>query len=181
MKSAFFIFLLASVVASAQPLHMVDYTQKVHFGVRPCPNRKIDIIVIHSSYNRGQDSFSVAGIIDEYRHERVAAHYLIDRKGVVYRLVPENDVAFHAGKSTLPSTHRTNLNTTSIGIELINTPTVPPDQQQYQSLTALILEIKKRHPIAYIVGHKEIAPKRKTDPWLFDWEKLREMMRAEQK
>jgi len=182
MKKATFLFLwFISLALTGQSLQIVDYTQKVSFGFRSKTHRKIDMIVIHSSYNKEPDSFSVAGILHEYQCYHVAAHYLIDRQGIVYRLVPETDVAFHAGKSRLPGTNRTNLNATSIGIELINTPSTPPDQLQYQSLVTLIQDIKKRYSITHIVGHQDIAPLRKTDPWLFDWKKFGEMMKAQSK
>lgn len=179
MKLFFILFWIAPFFISAESLHILNYTQKVKVGFRPEINRKIDVIVIHSSYNAASDTFNVEGILREYAHYKVAAHYLIDRHGIIYQLVPEGYEAFHAGKSRLPMTNRTNINATSIGIELINTPSDPPDEQQYQALVALILDIKKRYPITFIVGHHDIAPKRKTDPWLFDWGKFWSLMRAQ--
>jgi N-acetyl-anhydromuramyl-L-alanine amidase AmpD len=167
-----------SLILSAQSPEIIDYSAKVHCGYRLLPDRKIDVVVIHSTYNLGKDPFDVAGVLAQFRRYGVASHYLIDREGKIYRLVPEDEEAFHAGKSVLPATGRVNLNATSIGIELINTPTIAPDQRQYSSLVGLIKSIKQRYSIRYIVGHSDIAPKRKSDPWDFDWKKFWQMMSA---
>lgn len=167
-----------SLILSAQSPEIIDYSTNVHCGYRPSPNRKIDVVVIHSTYNLGKDPFDVTGILAQFRRYGVASHYLIDREGKIYRLVTEDKEAFHAGKSVLPATGRVNLNATSIGIELINTPTITPNKQQYASLVGLIKNIKQRYLIRYIVGHSDIAPKRKSDPWNFDWKKFWQMMSA---
>ena len=49
---------------------------------------------------------------------KVSCHFLIDRSGEVLRLVDENKIAWHAGKSKWKSF--VNLNKNSIGIELVN-------------------------------------------------------------
>jgi len=36
----------------------------------------------------------------------------------------------------------------------------------------LIASLKKQYPIKSVVGHQDIAPGRKTDPWNFDWKRL---------
>nr|WP_256243170.1 N-acetylmuramoyl-L-alanine amidase [Bacillus sp. V3B] len=50
----------------------------------------------------------------------VSAHYMVGRKGETYDLVPENRVAYHAGKGVLPNfpQYKDQLNHYSIGIEL---------------------------------------------------------------
>ena len=49
---------------------------------------------------------------------KVSSHFLINRVGKVYRLVEENRIAWHAGKSSWGKYK--NLNKNSIGIELVN-------------------------------------------------------------
>ena len=49
---------------------------------------------------------------------KVSCHYLINRKGKIYRMVRDNKVAWHAGKSKWGK--KINLNKYSIGIELEN-------------------------------------------------------------
>lgn len=135
--------------------------------------RTIDTIVLHSSYDLiGKDPYSVSGVIKEYEDYGVSAHYLIDRKGVIYRLVEDKNIAYHAGVSQM-SDGRKNVNDFSIGIEMINTLDGQYTSAQYESVNNLIAHLKKQHPIKFIVGHKNIAPDRKTDPWNFDWKKLK--------
>lgn len=142
--------------------------------------RIIDIIVIHSSYYADVDSFYIRGILDEYEAYGVSAHYLIGRDGTIYRLVPENDISFHAGKSMLPADpSRTALNANSIGIEVVNTETNGPTVKQYDALVRLVNNIRARRDIRYIYRHSDIAPGRKTDPWQFDWQNFLERLNFE--
>ncbi len=135
--------------------------------------RAIDTIVLHSSYDlTGQDPYSVSGVIQEYGDYGVSAHYLIDRAGTVYRLVEDKDVAYHAGASQMPD-GRKNVNDFSLGIEMLGTLDGQYTEAQYKSVNELIDFLKIQYPIKFIVGHKDIAPGRKTDPWNFDWTRLK--------
>ena len=108
---------------------------------------------------------------------RVSCHYLVEEDGMVWRLVPEERRAWHAGKSFWRG-HEL-LNARSIGIEIVN----PGHEWGYRPFPALqmaavadlCLEILGRHPIPArnVVGHSDVAPDRKQDPGeLFDWEGL---------
>jgi hypothetical protein len=141
-------------------------------GFQTASGRKIDTIIIHSSYDAiGSDPYSVNGVISEYKDAGVSAHYLIDRAGTIFRLVKESDIAYHAGVSRLPD-GRTNVNEISIGIELINTKDGKFTENQYTSLNNLLETLKAKYKIKYVLGHNQIAPGRKDDPWNFDWGKI---------
>jgi N-acetyl-anhydromuramyl-L-alanine amidase AmpD len=101
----------------------------------------------------------------------VSAHYLIDRRGTVYRLVDDKDIAYHAGTSKMPD-GRKNVNDFSIGIEMMNTEDGQYTKAQYAAVNSLVDSLKSRYPIKSVVGHADIAPGRKTDPWNFDWKRL---------
>ncbi|EKE15550.1 MAG: hypothetical protein ACD_11C00145G0023 [uncultured bacterium] len=134
--------------------------------------RKIDTIIIHSTYNSlGGDEYSVDKIVNIYKSYEVAAHYLIARDGSVYKLVDENNIAYHAGVSKTPD-GRNDVNKFSIGIEMIGNKTDGYTDSQYDAVSDLVKKIKKSHSIKYVLGHKDIAPERKTDPWKFDWDKI---------
>jgi len=124
----------------------------------------------------------------------VSAHYIIDRNGVIYMSVPENFVAFHAGRGALEDfPHVENrLNHYSIGIELLGigtfeemsviVPTLTQEEYdqipsihigftdaQYTALNMLINDILLRNPSItpnrhHIIGHDEYATGRRTDP-----------------
>lgn len=152
------------------PLKIID--KLVDFGYEKVSKRNIDTIIIHSSYDAlGSDPFSVSGIIKEYEAYGVAAHYLIARDGSAYRLVQDRNIAYHAGVSQVPD-GRTGVNNFSIGIELVNTKTDKFTDVQYATLKKLISRIKSEYKIKYVLGHSQVAPGRKDDPWNFNWSRL---------
>jgi|GEM_PF-930367 len=150
----------------------------------PAKSRRVDTIVMHFisginvNRNRWDDPALARKILSDYR---VSAHYLVARDGIVYKLVDEHNIAWHAGGSIMPAPdNRKNVNGFSIGIEIIATEKSGFTDAQYDSLEKLVSGIKSRHPIRNIVGHDEIAGKRavgmglrkdvKPDPGpLFDW------------
>ena len=144
----------------------------VSWGFEKSAGRKIDTIIIHSSYDAlGSDPFSVSGLLNEYKQYGVAAHYLIDREGKIYQLVADKNIAYHAGESKVPD-GRTGVNAFSIGIEMMNTEDGKFTSEQYSALNDLIATIKNKYSIKYVLGHKDIAPGRKTDPWNMEWNKV---------
>ncbi len=145
----------------------------VTFGFAvPSKPRTIDTIVLHSSYDAvGSDPYSVSGVIAEWKGYDVAPHYLIARDGHIYRLVKDENIAYHAGVSKV-SDGRTNVNDFSIGIEILNTKTDDYTDAQYTAVKKLIGNLKEKYAIKYVLGHDDIAPGRKTDPWNFEWKKL---------
>lgn len=112
----------------------------------------------------------------------VSSHYLVDvEPPVIYRLVDEDRRAWHAGRSFWQGD--TNLNSSSIGIEIVNlgddaSPGVAYQEYpaaQIDAVVALVRDIAQRHEIAphRILGHSDIAPQRKTDPGPhFPWARL---------
>ena len=69
---------------------------------------------------------------------------------------------------------REKVNDFSIGIELEGSDFVPFEQVQYEKLCNLLAAIDARYSLAYIVGHSDIAPARKTDPGpYFDWTRMK--------
>jgi hypothetical protein len=146
----------------------------VSWGYEKSSGRKIDTIIIHTTYNAvGSDKFDLDDIINkEYKPYGVSPHYIIDRNGKVYRLVSDDNIAYHAGESKVPD-GRTNVNGFSIGIEIVNSKTDKPSEAQYQALKALIVNLKSKYKIKYVLGHDQIAPGRKDDPWNFDWSEIK--------
>ena len=145
----------------------------------PSPNQAqrtepVDVLVLHYTELPLKESLDI--LRDPARPLRVSAHYVLAEEGAVYRLVPEKCVAWHAGRSHWRG--RDLLNGSSIGIEIVN---LQGDRHDYPSvqiaaLIALCREIIARHPAIAarnVVGHSDIAPKRKIDPGLrFPWATL---------
>ena len=108
---------------------------------------------------------------------KVSCHYLINRKGLIVRMVNDNKIAWHAGKSKWKRLK--NLNKNSIGIELVNKGHKNGYQKfqkkQINSLINLCKILRKKYLIKKenFLGHSDIAPLRKIDPGeKFPWKKL---------
>jgi len=145
----------------------------VSWGFQKAASRKIDTIIVHSSYDAiGNDPYDKNGLIAEYKSYDVAPHYLIDRKGRIYRLVEDKNIAYHAGDSRMPD-GRTGVNNFSIGIEMMNTKADKYSTEEYNSLKYLVEYLKGKYSIKSVLGHKDIASGRKDDPWNFDWSKIK--------
>jgi len=83
--------------------------------------------------------------------------------------------AWHAGVSRWGNI--TDINSSSIGIELDNNGFEPFTGSQIQNLFVVLDTLKKRYniPVANFIGHADIAPTRKNDPNVsFPWKQLAE-------
>jgi N-acetylmuramoyl-L-alanine amidase len=132
----------------------------------------IDTIVLHATASSSVQS-AIAWFTNP--ESKVSAHYVIDKRGTVYRLVPQQYAAWHAGACYMK---RANLR--SIGIELVNKNDgiEPYTPEQLTTMRQLILLLKNNLPIRYLVSHAEIAKPqgRKTDPIGIDMNRLREVV-----
>lgn len=112
---------------------------------------------------------------EEIKDLKVSSHLFINRTGKVIQFVDFNKKAWHAGISKFEG--KDDCNDFSIGIELEGTDTEPYSDEQYQSLTSVtkcLMNIYPKITKDRIVGHADIAPKRKTDPGeSFDWSRYR--------
>jgi len=170
-KITFILLATMLSVTFAHAQNELKFIEKpVSTGKKIVQSRTITAIIVHSTYNSSSDDkYNIDPVIKQFARYGVSSHYVIGRDGLIYRLVKEKDVAFHAGKSQLPN-GQTGLNSKSIGIELITSKEEAPTEQQIKSLTNLVNDIKKRYKIEYILRHSDIAPNRKTDPWNIDWD-----------
>ena len=139
-----------------------------NYGLRRA-DTEIEFIILH--YTAMSTEKSLERLCDPV-HE-VSCHYLIDPSGVCYQLVDNNKRAWHAGKSYWRGYH--DLNSRSLGIELVNSGNEDYPEAQMKSLIRLLqhlIESLALNP-KNILGHSDIAPARKLDPgkW-FNWQKL---------
>ncbi len=141
-------------------------SQSTHFAERTLPVRHI---VVHSF------ALPTEEMVARLNKLGVSTHYLIDTKGQVTKLVPEDKVAWHAGVSFWRGV--TGLNATSIGIELQNNTLgqTPFSDDQITAFQILARDIMYRYHIdpKNVVAHSDIAPARKADVGhSFPWQKL---------
>ncbi|EEY7939828.1 N-acetylmuramoyl-L-alanine amidase [Escherichia coli] len=144
---------------------------------------RIKVLAIH--YTADDFDSSLATLTDK----QVSSHYLVpavppryNGKPRIWQLVPEQELAWHAGISAWRGATR--LNDTSIGIELENRGWqksagvkyfAPFEPAQIQALIPLAKDIIARYHIKpeNVVAHADIAPQRKDDPGpLFPWQQL---------
>lgn len=150
----------------------------------PSPNfkayaaaRKITCVVIHATATKGLESPR-----DWLSHpaSKVSAHYLIGLEGNILRMVDEKNVAYHAGESEWKGVKH--VNAFSVGIELVNSNDgkMPYPEAQITACAAICVPVCKDYGVKLedVVGHKDIAPGRKTDPAGFPWDDFKSRLRA---
>jgi AmpD protein len=102
---------------------------------------------------------------------RVSSHVLVDRAGKLVQFVPFHRRAWHAGQSGYFG--RTACNDFSIGVELEGCDEVAYADAQYLRLAELAFALALAYPglaSMRMVGHRDVAPGRKSDPGVaFDW------------
>jgi N-acetylmuramoyl-L-alanine amidase len=144
-----------------------------NFYTKITPNysyRKPNYVIIHHT---AQDSCEQTFFTFSLARTGVSSHYVICEDGTITQLVDDYLRAWHAGNSRWGNT--TDINSTSIGIELDNNGTESFKKPQLDSLEALLARLKEKHgiPTANFIGHGDIAPSRKNDPNVtFPWERF---------
>ena len=141
---------------------------------------RIQSVIVH--YTQIDDAQSLEELTRP--ESRVSAHYLL---GSVFRLVPEDRRAWHAGISHWQGAQA--LNASSIGIEVVNLGYADADAQlplterhwqaytpgQIRTLALLLRQLVDRYqlPPTRLLGHSDIATGRKVDPGpRFPWQQL---------
>nr|WP_241893416.1 1,6-anhydro-N-acetylmuramyl-L-alanine amidase AmpD [Magnetofaba australis] len=109
---------------------------------------------------------------------RVAAHFLVNRAGLVTQYVAVSRRAWHAGVSQWRGRQR--CNDFSVGVELEGDERTPFAPIQYVRLAQLFRTLQTGLPQLRddgLAGHEHIAPGRKWDPGpMFDWTRLQQAL-----
>ncbi|MFM2139680.1 MAG: hypothetical protein RJA57_1987 [Bacteroidota bacterium] len=104
---------------------------------------------------------------------QVSSHYVICKDGTVHHMLHDLLRGHHAGVSRWGNT--TDLNSSSVGIEIDNNGFEPFTDPQIESLLRVLDRLKKAFsiPTGNFIGHADIAPGRKVDPSrYFPWQRL---------
>ncbi|WP_176167252.1 N-acetylmuramoyl-L-alanine amidase [Mesobacillus jeotgali] len=177
-----------------------DFMPNMNFVSQSNMQTHIVLHFISNAANNPENPYDYEDIKKILIDYNVAPHYMIDRKGEIYFLLPETRAARHSGKGKIEgyTDYDDHLNEYSIGIELMAIGTEAEMQQimssehykkipaehigyteaQYKALNLLIDDILARNKRikrdrVHIIGHDEYAPDRKTDPGdLFNWDKI---------
>ena len=141
--------------------------QKEHYGIHSNSIRIVPrIIVLHWTESKNlQEAFqTMYPETTVYRPEipgklNVSSHFLVDRDGTIYRLMPEHWMARHV----------IGLNHIAIGIENVGGVHNKEDltQAQVQANRCLIRYLKRKYPTIHtVIGHYQYRWYRHTALWL---------------
>jgi len=143
----------------------------------PSPNhnerKPVMIVLHHTAQDSVQQSLNTLRTANSGGH--VSSHYLVGSDGHIYQLVADNRRAWHAGGGRWRSL--TDLNSSSIGIEIDNDGMTPFAPAQIAALIRLLDDVCTRLDIPrnQIIAHADLAPTRKNDPSrFFPWQQLAE-------
>lgn len=144
-----------------------EWIASTNFGVRR-PNY---VMIHHTAQN------SLDQTVKTFHNQKVgvSSHYVIGRDGKIVQMVNDLFRAHHAGAGKWGND--TDLNSSSIGIELDNNGTTDPwPDIQIEALLQLLTYLKTtyRIPQGNFIGHMDYAPGRKIDPSRFPWKTLAE-------
>jgi N-acetylmuramoyl-L-alanine amidase len=152
----------------------------MNFIEAPSPNfdartQPPEILVLH--YTGMKTGPEALDRLRDPNEPRVSSHYMVEEDGRIFRLVPEERRAWHAGASYWKG--QRNINGVSIGVEIVNPGHEfgyrPFPDAQIAAVIELIGDIRSRWQIGddRIVGHADVAPGRKDDPGeLFPWKRI---------
>lgn len=141
--------------------------QSHSFGPR---TQQVDTLVLHYTELDLESSLRVL------RYRGVSAHYVLAEDGVVYKILNNDEVAWHAGVSLWR--RKKHVNSRSIGIEIVNKDgnTIDYTAIQVAALIDLCQKVMTENPMIKtknVIGHSDVAPKRKIDPGKrFPWKHL---------
>jgi len=132
--------------------------------------RKPNFVIIHHT---AQNSCEQTLKTFTLQRTKVSAHYVICKDGTIHHMLNDYLRAWQAGVSKWGNF--TDINSSSIGIELDNNGSEPFPQAQITSLIKLLDTLKRNYsiPTANFIGHADVAPGRKVDPSAyFPWQTL---------
>jgi len=157
--------LLLSACAHRNPL--AQWERSPNFDTR----RPVAVVLHYTAGQTAADSLRTLKTANS--NGPVSAHYLLGKDGTLYQLVDERKRAWHAGGGRWGTL--TDLNSTSIGIEIDNDGRSPYPEVQIERLILLLEDVTRRLgiPRQQVIGHSDLAPGRKVDPGpLFPWKRL---------
>lgn len=158
----------------AQPF---DFTDSINFitapkwvGTTNFDLRKPNFVIIHHTAQNACEQTLRTFTLER---TKVSAHYVICKDGTVHHMLNDYLRAWHGGVAKWGN--NTDINSSSIGIEIDNNGFEPFEPKQIQSLLQLLSTLKNKYkiPTANFIGHGDIAPTRKNDPNIqFPWASL---------
>ncbi|MBD0298186.1 MAG: N-acetylmuramoyl-L-alanine amidase [Flavisolibacter sp.] len=143
----------------------IPWVGTINFNLRK-PNF---VVIHHTAQNSCEQTLKTFTVTQS----QVSAHYVICKDGTIHHMLNDYLRAWHGGVGKWGNV--TDVNSSSIGIELDNNGSEPFTEPQINSLLRLLDQLKRAYaiPVANFIGHSDIAPTRKVDPNVyFPWKQL---------
>ena len=160
-----------------------------------------ELIMLHFTsavVNHRDDPYNMEYVRQTFIDYDVSIHYIVERNGTVRCYIPEDRVAWHAGKGEFADDpkYTNSMNQYAIGIEIVGMGSESDmsiyltskeykaiddslkgfTDEQYAALGLLIDDLCKRYGITkdrdHIIGHEEYSPKKNDPGELFDWDRV---------
>jgi N-acetylmuramoyl-L-alanine amidase len=163
---------LANMLRAVPPVLVMDSigTPAYAVGTTNFDLRKPNFVIIHHTAQNSCDQTLRTFTLER---TKVSAHYVICKDGVVHHMLNDYLRAWQAGLSRWGNF--SDINSSSIGIEIDNNGYEPFSVPQITSLLKLLDTLKSKYsiPSPNFIGHSDVAPGRKVDPnRYFPWQLL---------
>ena len=125
-------------------------------------------IILHAS--DGDEKSGIQTLTGHDPDHQVSAHYFVTKDGRIYNFVNDSDTAFQAGQTWGP--HAQYNNASTIGIEQEHVDGKEAWAPAQVAATAkLVAYLKGKYNLSDddIMGHSDVAPGRKIDPYNYPW------------
>ncbi len=142
-----------------------DWVGTINFGLR----KPSSVIIHHTAQKSCEQTLKTFTL----ERTQVSSHYVICEDGMLHHMLNDYLRAWHAGAGKWGG--QSDINSSSIGIEIDNDGYEVFTEAQINTLLGLLATLKKTHniPTANFIGHADIAPTRKVDPNVnFPWKRL---------
>lgn len=143
----------------------IDYLKRRHNLVQETPTISPKMIVVHwtaskslmGTYNAFNRSILPSGrkALAGASSLNVSSHYLVDRDGTIYQLLPDTTFARHV----------IGLNYCAIGIENVGSDNYPLTKAQLVANEKLVRYLHSKYHIQYLIGHYEHTFFKNTSLW----------------
>ncbi len=143
---AWFLVLALALPCQGQTMHD-DFSGK---DAKRHKRKSTQYIVLHTTEAGDRSSFNDV-------RRRGSCNYLVTTNGIVHRIISEQKVAMHAGRSMWCK--HSNLSSCSIGIEVVGHHNVLPTARQVQAIKNLLETLKSRYRLSddKVVTHSMVA------------------------
>jgi len=143
----------------------LDYLKRRHSLIQNEPTINPTMIVLHwtasrslmGTYNAFNKSILPSGRknLTGASSLNVSSHFLVDRDGTIYQLLPDTTFARHV----------IGLNYCAIGIENVGSNDYPLTKAQLLANEKLVRYLSKKYKIQYLIGHYEHTLFKNTSMW----------------